>query len=40
VSINKDADAGIFKVSDIGVVADYRQVLPSLIEKCKALKAG
>ncbi|UCH94474.1 MAG: electron transfer flavoprotein subunit alpha/FixB family protein [Candidatus Aminicenantes bacterium] len=40
VSINKDADAGIFKVSDIGVVADYRQVLPLLIEKCKALKAG
>lgn len=35
VSINKDADAGIFKVSDIGVVADYRQVLPLLIEKCK-----
>jgi electron transfer flavoprotein alpha subunit len=38
VSINKDADAGIFKVSDIGVVADYRQILPLLIKKCQVLK--
>lgn len=39
VAINKDADAGMFKVSDFGVVADYRQILPSLIEECKALLA-
>ncbi len=39
VAINKDSDAGIFKVSDLGVVADYRKVLPPLIERCKALLA-
>jgi electron transfer flavoprotein alpha subunit len=39
VAINKDSDAGMFKVSDLGVVADYRQVLPPLIEECKALLA-
>jgi electron transfer flavoprotein alpha subunit len=40
VAINKDSDSGVFKVADLGVVADYRQVLPPLIEKCKALLAG
>jgi len=40
VAINKDSDSGMFKVADLGVVADYRQVLPPLIEKCKALLAG
>jgi electron transfer flavoprotein alpha subunit len=39
VAINKDSDAGMFKVSDLGVVADYREILPPLIEKCKALLA-
>lgn len=39
VSINKDPEAGIFKASDIGIVADYRQILPILIKKCKALKS-
>lgn len=39
VSINKDGESGIFKVSDIGVVADYKQIMPLLIERCKALKA-
>ena len=39
VAINKDSDAGMFKVADLGVVADYRRVLPPLIEKCKALLA-
>jgi len=40
VAINKDSDSGMFKVADLGVVADYRQVLPPLIEKCKALLVG
>ena len=39
VAINKDSDSGMFKVADLGVVADYRQILPPLIEKCKALLA-
>jgi electron transfer flavoprotein alpha subunit len=36
VAINRDAEANIFKVSDFGVVGDYRQVLPPLIERLKA----
>lgn len=37
VAINRDPDVHIFKVSDFGVVGDYKKVLPPLIEKCKAL---
>jgi electron transfer flavoprotein alpha subunit len=37
IAINRDPDAQIFKEADFGVVGDYRQVLPALIEKCKAL---
>jgi len=39
VAINKDSNAHIFKEADFGVVGDYREVLPPLIEKCKALMA-
>ncbi len=39
VAINTDPDAHIFKVSEFGIVADYKEVLPPLIEKCKALMA-
>lgn len=37
VAINKDPDANIFKISNFGLVSDYRAVLPILIEKLKKL---
>jgi electron transfer flavoprotein alpha subunit len=38
VAINTNPEAHIFEEADFGIVGDYREVLPSLIEKCKALK--
>lgn len=38
VAVNKDPEAPIFKESDWAIVADYREALPILIDKCKALK--
>lgn len=37
VTINRDPDANMFKISDLGLVADYKAVVPALIEKLKAL---
>jgi len=37
VAVNRDPEAQIFREADFGVVGDYRQVLPPMIEKCKAL---
>ncbi|PIV24941.1 MAG: electron transfer flavoprotein subunit alpha [Deltaproteobacteria bacterium CG_4_8_14_3_um_filter_45_9] len=37
IAINKDPDANIFKVSNLGVAADYKEVLPRVIESLKTL---
>ena len=37
VAINKDPGAHIFKVANLGVVGDYRDVLPPFIIKCREL---
>jgi len=40
ISVNNDPEAEIFKLSDFGVVADYREAMPALIQKCKELLAS
>lgn len=36
VAINKDPDAPIFQRAHFGVVADFKQVLPTIIDLCKS----
>jgi electron transfer flavoprotein alpha subunit len=36
IAINKDAEAPIFAVSDLGIVGDVHKVLPQVIEALKA----
>ena len=38
ISINKDDNAAIFSVSDLGVVGDVKVILPKLIEALKKVK--
>jgi electron transfer flavoprotein alpha subunit len=38
VAINRDADAPIFKMADLGVVGDALKILPQVIEQIKARK--
>jgi electron transfer flavoprotein alpha subunit len=38
VAINRDADAPIFKLADLGVVGDAMKILPQVIEQIKARK--
>ena len=40
VAINTDPDAPIFKVAHLGVVGDFKTVLPPFIRKCKELVQG
>jgi electron transfer flavoprotein alpha subunit len=39
IAINRDPEANIFKFARLGIVGDYRQVMPALLEAVKKLKA-
>jgi electron transfer flavoprotein alpha subunit len=40
IAVNKDVNAPIFSIADLGVVGDVQKVLPRLIEALKARAAG
>jgi len=39
VAINKDPEANIFKSARFGIVGDYKQVIPPLIEAVRKIKS-
>ena len=40
IAINKDPDAPIFRLADLGVVADALQLLPALIDEVRSRKGA
>jgi len=40
VAINKDKEANIFNVANLGIVGDWKEILPALTAKIKEKKAG
>lgn len=38
VAINRDEDAAIFDIADLGVVGDIKKILPKLNDAIKAVK--
>ena len=38
IAVNKDEDAPIFQIADLGVVGDALKILPQLVEEVKARK--
>lgn len=37
IAINRDADAAIMKVADLGLVGDYKKIIPELVDQIKTI---
>ena len=40
IAINKDPEAPIFKLADLGVIGDVHKIVPQLIEEVRSRKAN